>query len=128
MKNYLFRYFLLIIFLITACEGGTTFTKVINNKSSESITIVIYTRYGSTGEMVINAHEYKTVFTDEQNRSFVGDSFNCTSLIDSVDFNISNGKILIKDIMNSANWIQKSTKGRNSREDCIFEITDNDLQ
>jgi len=103
MKNYLFRYFLLIIFLITACEGGTTFTKVINNKSSESITIVIYTRYGSTGEMVINAHEYKTVFTDEQNRSFVGDSFNCTSLIDSVDFNISNGKILIKDIMNSAN-------------------------
>ncbi|MFN5346493.1 MAG: hypothetical protein ACK44N_07835 [Bacteroidota bacterium] len=78
--------------------------------------------------MVINAHEYKTVFTDEQNRSFVGDSFNCTSLIDSVDFNISNGKILIKDIMNSANWIQKSTKGRNSREDCIFEITDNDLQ
>ena len=52
----------------------------------------------------------------------------CTQLIDSVEISITNNKILTKDIMNSNNWQRMSKGGRNSKEDCLFIISDEDIQ
>ena len=117
-----------IIILLTSCEGGTTFTKTIDNKTSESITIKLITIYGSNEPVTIMSKESKEIFWDDQMGNFVDDSYTCTQMIDTVEITITNNKTLTKDIMNPDNWIRKSKDGRNSREDCTFTITDDDIQ
>lgn len=117
-----------LIILFLSCEGGTTFTKTIDNKSSESITVKLITIYGSNTHLTIETNESKEIYWDDQIGSFVDDSYTCTQIIDSVEIKVTNNKTLIKDIRNPDNWIRKSKDGRNSREDCIFKVTNNDLQ
>jgi hypothetical protein len=124
-----FYYYAASIFLfLSACEGGTTFTKSLDNKSSETITIKLFTKYGPTDEVTVNPNESKIVFWDDQERTFTDDSYTCTDLIDSTYVNISNGKTLLKNIMESNNWTRESKGGRNAKENCIFTITNSDLQ
>ena len=117
-----------IILLLAACEGGTTFTKTIENKSSESITVVLFTTLGEKNEAVINPNTTKEIYWNDMIGSFVDNTHNCTTLIDSIYLGISNNKVLTKDIMNAANWDRASAKGRNAREDCTFTIYNTDLQ
>ena len=113
---------------LTSCEGGTTFTKTIDNQSSESVSLVLYTNFGDTKTTTVGPNSKTEVFWSDQMGNFVDNSFNCTTLIDSVTISISKGKQLTKDIMNSDNWRRESKDGRNSREDCTFTFTDSDLQ
>jgi hypothetical protein len=117
-----------LLIALSSCEGGTTFTKTIENKSSEEISFKMFTIYGSNNSYVINPNESKEVYWDDQMGAFVDASYSCTLEIDSVQLTISNGRILKKDIMDDENWIRISKDGRNSREDCIFIIVDEDLQ
>ena len=117
-----------LVLFLTACEGGTTFTKSLNNKSSETITIKLFTRYGPSEEVTVNPNESKIVFFDDQERTFTDDSYTCTDLIDSTHVNISNGKTLLKNIMDSNNWTRESKGGRNAKENCTFTVTNSDLQ
>ncbi len=117
-----------LMILLTSCEGGTTFTKTIDNRSSESITVKLFTIYGSYESLTVNSNVSKEIYWNDQMGSFVDDSYTCTQIIDSVEITITNNKTLTKSIMNPDNWIRESKDGRNSREDCIFIITDDDIQ
>jgi len=116
------------VILLISCEGGTTFTKTINNKSSEEITIKVYSIYGNEQSEIINSNESKEIYWDDQMGSFVDDSYSCTQEFDSIQVIVSNDKVLTKDILNSGNWQRESDDERNSKEDCTFTITNNDLQ
>ncbi len=113
---------------MTSCEGGTTYTKTIDNKSSDTITLKLYSTYLNDQTFTINPIVSQEIYWDDQMGSFAGDSYNCNQEVDSVEISISNNKKLIKDIINSENWIRESKDGRYSREDCTFIINDDDLQ
>ena len=128
IKSILYISLITLIISLISCEGGTTFTKTIDNETAESITIKLTTIYGSNEPVTIMSNESKAIFWDDQMGSFVDNSFTCTKMIDSVEIKITNSKTLTKDIMNPDNWIRESKDGRNSREDCAFTITDDDIQ
>ena len=117
-----------VITILSSCEGGTTFTKSIENRTTETIRVKLQTIYSSQDEITINPNESKQIFRDDQMGRFVDNSYMCTQLIDSVEISITNNKILTKDIMNSNNWQRMSKGGRNSKEDCLFIISDEDIQ
>lgn len=127
-KSTLYFSLITLMILLTSCEGGTTFTKTIDNRSSESITVKLFTIYGSYESLTVNSNVSKEIYWNDQMGSFVDDSYTCTQIIDSVEITITNNKTLTKSIMNPDNWIRESKDGRNSREDCIFIITDDDIQ
>lgn len=119
---------MLILVVMTSCEGGTTFIKTIDNNSSDTITLKLYAAYFNDQSFTINPNVSQEIYWDDQMGSFVDEAYKCTQEIDSVEITISNNKVLIKNILNSDNWIRESKDGRNSREDCTFIITDEDLQ
>ncbi len=114
--------------LLYSCEGGTTFTKTINNTSSETLTVTVHSSFGSNVAEVINPNEEKQIYWDDRMGNFVDDTYTCTNELDSIGVVVSNGKILLKDLMDSNNWERESKGGRNSREDCTIIISDEDLQ
>lgn len=117
-----------IFFFLTACEDETTFTKYLDNKSSETISIKLFTYCGPSKEVTVNLTERKIIFWDHQESTFTDDSFTCTDLLDSTQVNIINGKTLLKNIFNSNNWTRESKVGRNAKENCIITVTNSDLQ
>lgn len=116
------------IFILPSCEGGTTFTKSIDNRTSDTVRVKLHTIYDSKDEITINPNESKQIFWDDQMGSFVVDSYTCTQLIDSVEISITDNKVLTKDIMDSNNWERLSEGGRNSKEDCLFIISEENIQ
>jgi len=128
IKKILRPAILVVVVFLTSCEGGTTFTKTIENKTSETITVKLFTTLGTNDPVSLSPNETKLVFWDDQMGRFAGNSYTCTTGIDSIQVSITNGKTLIKDIMNPNNWIRESKGGRNSKEDCTFIITNSDLQ
>ena len=113
IKSILYISLITLIISLISCEGGTTFTKTIDNETAESITIKLTTIYGSNEPVTIMSNESKAIFWDDQMGSFVDNSFTCTQIIDSVEITITNSKTLTKDIMNPDNWIRESKDGRN---------------
>jgi len=128
LKNIKVHVIIFVLVVFASCEGGTTYTKTIENKSSDTILLTIFSAYLNDQSFTINPNDSQEIYWDDQMGSFVGDSYSCTQEIDSMEITISNNKVLMKDIMNSVNWIRESKDGRNSREDCTFIITDEDLQ
>lgn len=128
IKKFFRPAILVIVVILTSCEGGTTFTKTIENKTSETITVKLFTTLGTQDPVSLSPNETKQVFWDDQMGRFTDNSYTCTTSIDSVQVSITNGKTLIKDIMNPDNWIRESKGGRNSKEDCTFIIKNSDLQ
>lgn len=127
--NILLRFnALILVFFLPSCEGGTTFTKNIENKSFETITVKIFAASITNLTVTLNPNETKQVFWDDQMGKFTDGSYTCTLFIDSFNVSITNGKTLIKDIMNPNNWFRESKGGRNSKENCTFIITNSDLQ
>ena len=116
------------IFILPSCEGGTTFTKSIDNRTSDTVRVKLHTIYDSKNEITINPNESKQIFWDDQMGSFVDDYYTCTQLIDSVEISITDNKVLTKDIMDSNNWERLSEGGRNSKEDCFFIISEENIQ
>ena len=127
-RVYAFIVSMTVITILSSCEGGTTFTKSIENRTTETIRVKLQTIYSSQDEITINPNESKQIFWDDQMGRFVDNSYMCTQLIDSVEISITNNKILTKDIMNSNNWQRMSKGGRNSKEDCLFIISEEDIQ
>lgn len=117
-----------VMIIFSSCEGGTTFIKSIDNRTTETIQVKLYTIYGSNDEVTINPNESRQIYWDDQIGFFVDESYNCTELIDSVEVNITNNKILTKNVMDSDNWERISEGGRNSKEDCQFIISNEDIQ
>lgn len=116
------------LILFCACEGGTTFTKIIDNQSSENIKIKTFSIYGFEQVTEINSGESKNVYWDDQMGRFTDSTYHCTQEFDSIHVEISNNKILVKDIMLFDNWTKESSGGRNSKEECTFSISDDDVQ
>lgn len=125
-KSYIF-FFIGMIFLFS-CEGGTTFSKIINNKSTETISVKTITLVGGDQTLIISPNESKTIFFYDDERGFVDDSYNCIQEFDSIEIGISNNKTLVKNILQSDNWERESSGGRNSKEKCTFVISDEDLE
>lgn len=119
---------LVVAVCLTSCEGGTTFTKTIENKTSETITVRLFTIYGDNDPVSLSPGESKQVFWKDQMGRFTDNSYTCVTFLDSVHVSITNGKTLIKDMKNANNWTRQSKGGRNSEEDCTFIITNSDLQ
>ena len=126
-SSILFLALFSLLIALSACEGGTTFTKTVENQSSESISLKVFSAYGSNSSTTINPDESVEIFIDDKLGSFTDTTYHCTQELDSIQVMISDGKTLVKDIMNSENWTSESKGGRNSREDCTFVITNEDI-
>ena len=128
------KYFYFIIaasglILLSSCEGGTTYSKTVKNKTSETLTIKFYSAYGGSESTVsIEPNRNKDIWVDYQQGSFAGNSYNCTQEFDSVKVTVSNNKTLGIDMMNPDNWDRESSDGRNAKERCTFEVHDQDLE
>jgi hypothetical protein len=110
-----------------SCEGGTTFTKIIDNKSTETVTIKTFTTIYGEQNHIIKPNEAKTIYLYDKERGFVDDTYSCIEEFDSIEFSLSNNKTLVKDILNEGNWENESSGGRNAQEKCTFSISDNDI-
>lgn len=118
---------LLLIFL-SSCEGGTTYTKTIENNSSETLTVNGYSVYWGNNSIIVGSDKTKDIWIDSQLGSFVNDSYQCTQGIDSIEVDVTDNKTLVLDVLDNNNWIRESSGGRKSSVNCILEITDEDLQ
>lgn len=127
-KPFLMIAALAITLMMVSCEGGTTFTKTVENNTSEYITVKLFANADSSDAVILKPKETKLVYTYVQKGMFTGKSYTCAQIIDSVHWEITNNKTLNKDIMIGDNWTRKSTGGRNAKEDCTFSISDSDLQ
>ena len=117
-----------IALILSSCEGGTTFTKTIYNDSSEEIELTMYSYMVQTQHFTIKPKEAQQIYWNDEIGSFVDDSYTCTQSLDSVKITILSGNKLKKNIMDSTNWYASSKGGRNSREDCYFAFTDEDIE
>ena len=81
-SNALISVGIISLFFWTSCEGGTFFTKTIDNKSSETITVKLFTIYGDNNTVMINSNEAKEIYWDDHIGSFVDENYNCTEMID----------------------------------------------
>lgn len=114
--------------LFFSCEGGTTFTKIVANYSSDTIVLRLnQSKILSSDTFTISPNELKTVFVLDIERGFADDTYQCTSEIDSVSISTTANKIVKKDFMDSDNWDRQSENGRNAQEICIFTLTDSDF-
>ncbi|MGB0863131.1 MAG: hypothetical protein ACPG19_01880 [Saprospiraceae bacterium] len=129
MRKMTIRYlFIISIVFIYSCEGGTTFSKIVDNKSTETITIKMTTSFGGEQEHTIAPNETKTIYLYDVERLFADDTYNCIEEFDSVKIEISNNKTLEKDFFNDNNWENESSGGRNSKEKCTFTVLEDDIQ
>ncbi|MEE4176319.1 MAG: hypothetical protein V2I46_02295 [Bacteroides sp.] len=124
---YVFVAIALMLFL-GSCEGGTTFTKTLDNRSSEDITVKLYTHFGESSPVTVNSNEKKEIYWDDRMGHFVDETYTCTQIIDSVAIRVTNDKVLVIDFLDPANWTRESRDGRNAREDCTFVVTDEHLE
>jgi hypothetical protein len=114
--------------ILNSCEGGTTFTKKVHNKSSDTLIVTTYSTFANNMPVTIVPGASKEIFWWDQMGHFVDDAYTCTGELDSLNISVSGGKTLLTDPMDVDYWIRESRDGRNSREDCTFTVTDEDLQ
>lgn len=119
-----------IVLSMASCEGGTTFTKSINNTSSETLSVIAHASDGTRlGEVAILPGDEKQVYWNDKQGEFATENYSCTEELDSINVSVSNGKVLILDLMDSENWnIVSSADGKDERKDCTATISDSDLQ
>ncbi|MEZ4930610.1 MAG: hypothetical protein R2788_00575 [Saprospiraceae bacterium] len=102
---------------------------MIKNDSSETVTVKLYQSVLSNDQTFnIGPKQKKTIFWTDNERRFVDETYECTAEIDSVELSVSNGKKLMKSMLDNNNWDKDSKGGRNSMEKCTFTITDSDLE
>ena len=116
-----------LVVILSACDSGTMFTKTINNQTEETITITLFSPQG-TNDATINPGESVIVYNDIQLGNFVDETYECVEEIDSAIITISNGRVLMKDIMENINWGHESNGGRSAIEDCNFTVFPGDIQ
>ena len=128
MKHIFLILVVLMIPALLSCEGGTTFTKRVHNQSGDTLVVITYSLYASDVPVTIVPGASQEVFWRDEMGRFVDDSYTCTLDLDSMRILVSGGKTLLSDPMDGDNWIRQSKDGRNSREDCTFTVTDEDLR
>ena len=117
-----------ISLFLWSCEGGTTFTKTIDNRSEDTIAIQISTYFGKTDTVLVVPLSVNEVYWNDLMGQFTDESYDCLEMVDSIYIEVLGPRELIKDIMDPGQWERENTGGRNSREDCTFIITESDLQ
>ncbi len=127
-KNIIFLAAILHIVTLISCEGGTTFTKNIENNSNDTLSVKLYFNYMDSENISILPKQTKEVYYYDVQGLFVDEGYYCSSELDSATITTKSNKSLTKDIMNSDNWTHDSSDGRNSTENCLFIINDIDLQ
>lgn len=120
LNNFKVLFVIFVMVVLTSCEGGTTYTKTLDNQSSDTIILKLFTAYLNDQSFTINPKSAEQIYWDDQMGSFAGDSYNCTQEIDSVEITISKNIVLLKDIMNSNNWIRESKDDRNSGKTALL--------
>lgn len=115
-----------ISFLLHGCEGGTTFTKSIQNLTNEPFQLIVRME-NSTDTFQIDAMEELQFYWADQMGYFTDDSYTCLQEIDTISLQLIQGGLVLIDPMNPASWMKISESGRNSKEDCILIITPSDI-
>ena len=132
MKPFHFFLALVLMLLFSACEGGTTYTKIIDNQSEDDLTVRLQTTALSTAEVIlIPARKSQTIYVQDFLGQFADDTYDCTTDIASIEIEVSNNLSLSlsKDPINPNNWMQESKKGkRNSTEVCTFVVRAGDFK
>ncbi len=124
----MYGFFGLFTLVLVSCEGGTTFTKEIVNQSTATIEVEVFLLSREGESYVINPGDSAQVYWDDYLGRFVDETYTCTNELDSIVLSTSDGRELVKNILDGSNWERNSQGGRNSKEDCVFYITDDDLE
>lgn len=127
-KQFLLATIGLVAIFLAGCEGGTTFTKTIDNRTADTIAIRIWTYFGNTDTLLVEPETMREVYWNDLMGRFTDESYNCLEMVDSIYIDVMGPRELIKDITDPGQWQRERTGGRNSREDCTFTIQESDLQ
>jgi len=123
------RFAPILFFALISCEGGTTYTKSIQNDSSETLNVTTFSYYlGQQGFDGIQSGETREVYFIDLERQFSGPNYNCTEDVDSISVLTNSGKTLVQNILSREDWTRESMGGRMSREDCVITLTDSDFE
>ena len=122
----------IIALFLVSCEGETTYDKRVRNNSNDTITITVYSALGgvkANNLKILQGEEASIYYDDVMGGNQT--KYPCLLQVDSVEYTISRGKTLTKDIRDEDNWyLEYSSKGfQNSvvSQVCYFEFTDEDL-
>ncbi len=113
-------------FLLYGCEGGTTFTKSIQNLTNEPFQLTVRMENSSDTFQIEPMEELQFYWSDQMGY-FTDDSYACVHEIDTISLQLIQGGSILIDPMDPASWMKLSESGRNSKEDCILIITPSDI-
>lgn len=117
--------------MLISCEGGTTYTKTISNKSNDTLTILIFSQWEYMEDsIVLLPDKTETIFFSDK---LGGDEtpIICTAEFDSINVLIPDNKVLKKDILDNSNWdfhLNSKKNGRFVNQYCEFEIQSDDIE
>ncbi len=132
MKKSHYLIFFVLIFSFAACKKGTTIRKIIDNKSSDDLTVRLQMADLSTTEIIlVPAKKKEIIFTQNYPDETVADDYDCTYDIESIEIEVSNNLSLSLSInpMNPGNWFRSIHSGAGrSVENCTFTVNDGDFR
>ena len=129
MKSQLTRLLLILLTVtLASCEGGTTFTKKIENQSEDTLTVFIYSYADQKGPLSVPPGTAREIFWSDRMGMFVGEDYTCTDEIDSLAILVEGGKMITFDPLDDNRWFMEQKGGRNARVICTLVISGRDLQ
>jgi hypothetical protein len=114
---------------LLSCEGGTTFTKTLVNRSDVAVTLrTTETIAAFTDSFTVQPQTSQTIYFSDRMGLFVTDLYPCLSEFDSLFVELPDTLVLLKNILDESNWEKELTGGRNAQAICTFVIEAGDIQ
>lgn len=133
MKSLAFGLSVLVAVVLVSCKGSTSYTKYIDNKSDQELTVTIYggDLYASQRVHTIPAGERKSIFIDVEDgaETALGD---CLAYFDSLVVTYVPDSVatkIKKDPQLDVNWYASQSKqnAQKIHNYCTFTVSQTDL-
>lgn len=120
---------LLLSSFFYACSTSTSLTKYIYNDTDQIIIAKVYLSNTSAKDSfyIKPQQSYNIFYSGDRDKE--GVSGNCADQIDSILFQVEDGRRVNKDPLLNENWQKSALDGRNSSiTECFFNVEQSDLQ
>lgn len=123
-------FFSLALALLVGCEGGTTFSNIIDNQSDSDLLVIVHVNTGFIDTISLNRHSTQDIYWYDVMGRFVPDStiYKCSSPFISINILDLSFSEIAKDYNTDSVWTHSYKRGkRNSYESCTATITNDDI-